>query len=222
MTRDYKNSPQRAARGGGSGKTVFTGVVIGLLLGIITALGIALYLNRSPSPFVNKTQQPEPKKPAEANAPDAAKPMEPAPLPGMGKPGEKPRFDFYEILPGDKDATKRQPDKPAKEAAPANHSEAGQAKALEPAPAKAASKDFYFLQAGSFRSAADADNLKARLALIGLQANVMQADVPNMGTMYRVRVGPYPTSDAMTMVKDQLAQNGIQASVVKLANGRNN
>jgi cell division protein FtsN len=221
MTRDYKNSPRRAARGGGSGKTAFTGVVIGLLLGIITALGIALYLNRSPSPFVNKTQQLEPKKPAEAKAPET-KPMEPAPLPGMAKPGDKPRFDFYEILPGDKEATKRLPDKPAKETAPLNPSETAPAKAPESAPAKAAGKDTYFLQAGSFRSAADADNLKARLALIGLQANVMQADVPNMGTMYRVRVGPYQSSDAMTMVKDQLAQNGIQASVVKLANGRNN
>lgn len=216
MTRDYKNSPRRSTRGGSSGKTVLTGIVIGLLLGIITALGIVLYLNRSPSPFVNKTQQPEPKKPPEARAPETVRSIEPGPPPTSAKPGDKPRFDFYDILPGDKDPARRPPEKPVKEAAPAP------AKPPETTPAKAAAgKDAYFLQAGSFRSASDADNLKARLALIGLEANVMPADVPNVGTMYRVRVGPYPSAAAMAPVKTQLAQNGIQASVVKLANGQN-
>ena len=222
MPRDYKNFPKRSTRGGSSGKTVLTGIVIGLLLGIITALGIALYLNRSPSPFVNKTQQPEPKKPVEARTPEALKPIESSPPMTTAKPGDKPRFDFYDILPGDKDSAKQPPEKAVKETLPAKAPEPIPAKTPEPAPSKpAAGKDIYYLQAGSFRSPSDADNLKARLALIGLAANVMTADVPTLGTVYRVRMGPYGSAEAMTSVKTQLAQNGIQASVVKLANGQN-
>jgi cell division protein FtsN len=218
MTRDYKNAPRRSARSGGSGKVVFASIIIGLLMGIIVALGIALFLNRSPSPFANKTQQPEAKKAPEVKAPEVAKPLE-SPMPGIAKPGDKPRFDFYEILPGDKDPFKRPIEKPAKEAAQAV------AAAPEPIPPPikpAASKDSYFLQAGSFRSSAEADNLKARLALMGLEANVMPADVPNIGTMYRVRVGPYRSSDEMTTVKNQMAKGGIQASVVKMTAAQNN
>jgi cell division protein FtsN len=217
MARDYKNSPKRSTRGGGrSAGSVFTGIVIGLLMGIILALGITLYLNRSASPFANhKAQQPAPKKAVEAKKPEPVKPLESVDPPTVAKPAEKPRFDFYEILPGDKDPFRRTvektppPEKAAKETPPPTP------KAPETKTATApASKETYYLQAGAFRSASDADNLKARLALMGLEANVAPAELPNVGTMYRVRLGPYK-SDQVASKKSQLSQSGIQASVVK-------
>ncbi|MCX7171328.1 MAG: SPOR domain-containing protein, partial [Proteobacteria bacterium] len=63
--------------------------------------------------------------------------------------------------------------------------------------------------------AADADNLKAKLALIGLEASVQEVNVPDKGLMHRVRVGPFAKTDEMNRVRTQLAQNGIQATVVK-------
>src|SRR5258708_19282094 len=54
-----------------------------------------------------------------------------------------------------------------------------------------APKDSYFLQAGSFQNPADADNLKARLALMGLEASVEPANLAEKGVWYRVRLGPY-------------------------------
>ncbi|MBA2689896.1 MAG: SPOR domain-containing protein [Burkholderiales bacterium] len=207
------------SKSGSSGKSIVTGIVIGLLLGIVVALGIALFLNRSPSPFANRVQPPEAKKPVESKRADAIKPLE------SGKPpvqaGDRPRFDFYDILPGDKDPSRR----PAEKAAPETASLPAKVPAIaknEPANKAAqttrpSGKDVYYLQAGAFRSAAEADNLKARLALMGLQASVLPADIPNVGVMHRVRVGPYHSAGEAAPAKSQLAKNGIQANVVKLA-----
>ncbi|MES2353718.1 MAG: SPOR domain-containing protein [Pseudomonadota bacterium] len=217
MTRDYKNSPKRSARGGGSGKNVFTGILIGLLMGIATALAIALFLNHSPSPFKNSAQQPEPKKIGTIKKPETVKPLESANAPTPPAAPEKPRFDFYEILPGEKDHSKRTVEK-----APAKETPAPAKTPTPPAATPASNNLSYYLQAGAFRSSSDADNLKARLALMGLEANVAPAEVANVGTMYRVRLGPYKSSDEVNSRKTHLAQNGIQASVVKLSATQNN
>lgn len=231
MTRDYKNLPRSSARSGHSGKTIVTGIVIGLLLGIVIALGIALFLNRSPSPFVNKGLQREANKPGdrtpvETKRVDTAKPLQ-SEAPPQAK-AEPPRFDFYDILPGNKDPAEKPsaPDakpalalKPA--AAPKRQESAktgGLAKAEDGAMLKG--RDNYYLQAGSFRGAADADNLKARLALMGMEASVSAAELPNIGTMHRVRVGPFHSTQEITPLRSQLAKNGIQASVVKLSAGK--
>ena len=57
--------------------------------------------------------------------------------------------------------------------------------------AGSASKDVYFIQAGSFQNPADADNQKARLAILGFESSVEPANLPDKGTWYRVRLGPY-------------------------------
>ena len=77
-------------------------------------------------------------------------------------------------------------------------------------------RDNYFLQAGSFQNPADADNLKARLAIIGAEALVMPSDLGDKGVWYRVRLGPYNRIEDIDRVRGQLAQNGIQASLVRI------
>ena len=173
------------------------GLFIGLVVGVVAAFGVVWYLNKSPFPFLEKGNHTERSE---------ARPTGDAPMPLPGKPGdkvnEKPRFEFYKILPGGD----------AAQVAPAP---APQAPAAPNAAVAAASGESFYLQAGAFQKAADADNLKAKLAMMGLDTDVQEASLPDKGVMYRVRVGPYSRPDEMNKARNQLAQNGIQATVVK-------
>ncbi len=180
------------------------GIFIGLVVGVVIAAGVVLYLNKTPLPFQAKGARPAAEKGDESRP--AAVPVVPEPLPG--KPGdkaqEKPRFEFYKILPGSQEPVPQAETKPA---APA-------------AAAPAAAAEALFLQAGAFQSPADADNLKARLALMGVEASVQQVTLAEKGVMHRVRIGPYANPDQMAKVRTLLAQNGIQASVVRVKDGK--
>jgi len=72
----------------------------------------------------------------------------------------------------------------------------------------------YLLQAGAFRGPEDADAMKLRLALMGLEAQIVTAEVSGT-TLYRVRVGPYAGLDAMTRARTRLAENGVEATVLR-------
>lgn len=184
----------RRLRRGKDGGGMLLGLFIGLVVGVLGAFGVVWYLNKTPLPFQDKSGRMD--KPAER--PNG----KPEPLPGKpgDKVGEKPRFEFYKILPGGQEAT------PAPAAPPV---------VAAPAPEPVAGETFY-LQAGAFQKAADADNLKAKLSMLGVDVGVQEVSIPEKGTMYRVRVGPYSRHDEMNRARNQLAQNGIQATVVKI------
>ena len=71
------------------------------------------------------------------------------------------------------------------------------------------------MQLGSFQNQDEADNLKAKLALLGVEAKIQSVTVPEKGLVHRVRVGPYSRQDEVDRVKAQLKQDGIGATVVK-------
>lgn len=194
------------------------GMILGLFLGLVIGIGIAFgvvwYLNKTPLPFQDKAPR------AERHEPDATSPgtlREPQPLPGKpgDKVGEKPRFEFYKILPGDQQATPQgavpAPASPATPAAPAPVAEKPATPAAPGAPA-----ELLYLQAGAFQKPQDADNLKAKLSLLGLEVGVQEVTVPDKGTMHRVRAGPFASLDEMNRVRNQLSQNGVQATLVKV------
>jgi cell division protein FtsN len=205
-----------AARKSGGGTLL--GVFIGLVIGVLIAFGVVWYLNKSPLPFQNKYEGAlkSDKSAGAAGGGTAA----PAPLPG--KPGDKPaerRFDFYNILEG-KSPPAGAPAAGAPTTTPPGAATPGATPAGGPAPAPAADAkplltDVFYLQVGSFQKAADADNLKAKLALTGLYAAVQEVNIPDKGTMHRVRVGPFRDPDEMNRARSLLAQNGVQASVIK-------
>jgi cell division protein FtsN len=85
-----------------------------------------------------------------------------------------------------------------------------------------APKESYFLQVGSFPNPSDADNLKARLALMGMEANVEPANVAGKGVWYRVRLGPYTRVDEINRVRQQLTQNGLDVSLVRITDTATN
>jgi cell division protein FtsN len=75
------------------------------------------------------------------------------------------------------------------------------------------------LQAGAFQNAPDADNLKARLALMGLEATIQTTTLPDRGTWHRVRVGPYSSVEELARTRDTLKQNGVETTLVKVRTG---
>jgi len=222
MPRDYKDAP--AARDDSRlTHPVLLGVIIGLLLGIVISLAVALWLNRLSNPFVEKGKGIEPLKMGSPQPPppaDAAKAAEKAargPVPEKSPKGsDRPRFEFYNILPGEKEA----PDRQAKAAPKAPEATA---KAPEPAPRpgsspaspKPHSGDVYWLQAGAFSDEKEADNLRAKIALTGLEAAVRSASVPDKGKLYRVRLGPYQSLDDANRIKATLSQNGVGAAIIR-------
>ena len=76
-------------------------------------------------------------------------------------------------------------------------------------------KERFWLQAGSFTDQADAENLKAQLALAGWQAAVQQGTLADKSVRYRVRLGPYDNSEELARVKRQLAQRGYDVAAIK-------
>lgn len=186
MSKDYKGGERNKGRRGGG--SLLVGILIGLVLGLGISLGVAWYINKMPSPFLSRSAPPTKTEP-----PKSVKSED-----KTDKSAEaKPRFDFYKILPGvEETATEQQ---------------------LRDAQKKPdAPKEAFFLQAGAFQNAADADNLKARLALIGIEAAIQTTPLPDRGTWHRVRVGPYTSVEELTRARDALKQNGIDTTLIKV------
>jgi cell division protein FtsN len=212
----------RAPRRSGAGGTLI-GVFIGLVLGLGLAAGVAYYLMRANGPF--PAQGGKEVREAAKDSPRAARPDVAA--------AEKPRFDFYKILPGVEEPkvqaeVRKSPDRAVIEQAKSGVPDKAAAKTPEKVaslpPEKAAAPEAttaaklperFWLQAGSFASESDAENLKARLAFAGWQASIQQGTLPDKGTRYRVRLGPYDNPDELTRIRGDLAKNGFDVAVIK-------
>lgn len=190
MSRDYKR-PEPTARGGSS--QLLVGILIGLVLGLGIALGVAWYINKMPNPFLTRTP------PAKL---EPAKEASPAPARTEDKtaraPDAKPRFDFYKILPGTEETVTDPQAKGAQQQS------------------TTATRERFFLQAGAFQNAPDADQLRARLALLGIEARVQTATVPDKGVWHRVRVGPYTSVEELGRTRETLKQNGVETTLIKV------
>ncbi|MBL8378388.1 MAG: SPOR domain-containing protein [Burkholderiales bacterium] len=205
------------------------GIVIGLMLGLIIAASVALFLTKGPKPFADKTARP-PSTAAPKGAPndDPNKPLfgkdaksHPSAVPKDGKDGEK-RFSFYDILPGKEEVIDPRKAAPTAKVEPKAESRADAAKSdpargdAAKADAKAPAGERYFLQAGAFGSAGDADNQKAKLALMGFEARVESIDIENKGTVYRVRMGPYNRLEDINRIRATLTQNNVDAALIRV------
>jgi cell division protein FtsN len=178
------------------------GIFIGLILGLAIAAGVAIYLGRSglTAPLASGTAK---------DAPRNGR----GDLASAGTAAEKPRFDFYKILPGAEEAKSvpgRSAEKPP-ERAP-DRATVDAAKAAEP---QAKGGDRFWLQAGAFGSEADAENLRARLALSGWEATMQSVTLADKTTRYRVRLGPYDNADELNRIKAELGSRGFNVAVIK-------
>jgi cell division protein FtsN len=190
---------------GGKGKVV-AGVFIGMVLGIAAAGGVAWYvLQKKPNVFTNKDQaKPAPQVAPVSVIPPVVAPVS-APVAASGVGEAKQHFEFYKVLTDKPDAAAHQTN--PKTVTP---KEPAVAK-VQPAPSAAASKEMYYVQAGSFQNVGDAEKLKAKLAFSGFEATVQTVAIPDKGEWHRVRLGPYNNSEAGKAIA-ALKQDGIIAT----------
>lgn len=166
-------------------------MLIGLLVGAGVAWAVHLYVTRSAKP-------PKPA-PAGQSAPPRAPAKKPEPKP-VPPPAVKPRFDFYTILPEMETVL---PDKEPPAVKPKRSVETDAR---------------YILQAGSFANFEDADRLKARLALAGLEARIEKVSIEGKGDFFRVRLGPYAKLEQLEAQNKKLADLGVRALRIKVKN----
>lgn len=190
MRRRLQCQSARTQQGG-----LVLGLMIGVVIGLALAVAVAIFVTRAPLPFVNKVSRAgdrivEPKSAAEV--PDPNRPPS-----SRGKPPEPA-------------SASARAEPPAVEPAAPSGEAPVQAESGEPA----AERLLYVLQAGAFRSADDADSMKGKLALIGLEARVQPAEV-NGQRVYRVRIGPYGQLDDVNRAKARLEENGIESTVMR-------
>lgn len=195
MTRDYKNTTSRE-KPPSKGSPFFSGLLVGLVLGVGISVLLALFITGGKSPFEDKVSPAAVIEPETPEVPDAT--QEPT-----GDEAGQPRFDFYTILPGTETQVTEQEIKQQENAA-------------------IAVKESYFLQVGAFQTEQEADNMKAKLALQGIEAIVQTAEIPEKGTMHRVRVGPFSDISEINKARSQLVDNGFPADLIKINSTRPN
>ncbi len=219
------------------------GIIIGLIVGLAIAVVVALVITKGSSPFTNKLGKPasesaatpitDPNKPLYGNTQpakeaakefareaEAAKNAEAAlatPTPAATTP--PPSTTPVGLDPNKKPATAAATPhpSPAPAATPAATQTATAATTPAPAVAKTDNPDekwIYYLQAGAFREQSDAENTRARLALLGFEASISERNSDN-GVLFRVRLGPYNQVEAMNRVRGKLSENGVDVAVIR-------
>lgn len=172
-------------------------LAVGVVLGLVVAM---LFLGSDWAPMLRKNAGPQPN-------PEAVAPHESEPPIVEAK--EKPRknYEFYSVLPEMEVVI------PDSEISAKARAEAVQTPANSTAP-PVSSNSRYLLQAGSYPSAKAADEVKAKLAILGFVAQVTPVTI-NGKTWNRVRLGPYASASELETAKASLSDNGFNAIALK-------
>jgi cell division protein FtsN len=164
---------------------------MGALVGIILAGGTAVFvMNSRQHEAVVREKAPRPDPLRQAPADPDADPTAPA--------GEK--YDFYEMLPNF-EVVVPEKDKEVKRDLPAT--------------ARIERPGVYVLQAGSYRNEADADRVRAQLAMQGIDAKVQRVAV-DTDVWHRVRIGPITKLDDLNKLRKQLQAADVDALVIRV------
>jgi cell division protein FtsN len=186
MARDYK--PRRKQPAAFSG---WLGLFGGLLIGLAVAGFVYVKDRRGDAPAAQTAKTTTKKAHSEAPEPD---PREGA---ANGDPAKS--YEFYSMLPKfemvvpEKDKDVRPDIKPAPETRPGT----------------------YVLQAGSYKNFADADRIRAQLALQGIESKVQKVSVDN-DTWHRIRVGPITKLDELNRLRQILRKADVDVLVVRV------
>jgi cell division protein FtsN len=188
----------------------FIGIIIGLVIGLGIALAVAMAITKTPMPFTNKFIKPE-----KSGAPATSQNVDPnrSMYNKAARDGARPAARESNPPPNQVVEKPVENKAPIVEAPPARSDEV---KAAAAKPESTEDKWSYFLQAGAFRERTDAENTRAKLALLGVEARVTERQSEN-GTLYRVRIGPFAQLDAMNRVRGKLSDNGVDAAVVRIS-----
>jgi cell division protein FtsN len=192
------------------------GLIIGLLLGLVLALGVALYVTKVPVPFINKV----PQRTAEQDAAEAEKNKnwDPnAPLygknPAKAASSAGTAASASAAAPAAAASSARDPAAilAGKPAAKASGPAAGASQAGSTKPG--ADPFSYFVQAGAYSQQEEAEQQRARLAIIGYEARLTEREQAGR-TVYRVRIGPFDKKTDAEAAREKLTGAGVDAAVV--------
>jgi cell division protein FtsN len=161
----------------------------GTLLGLVVAGGAFIYLggrhDAAHDPV--ETPRPEPHRTAPAEAETAAA-------------SQAEKYTFYDRLPNF-EVVVPEKDKEVKRDLPAT--------------APVERPGVYVLQAGSYRNQADADRVRAQLALQGINATVQRVAV-DADVWHRVRIGPVTRLEELNKLRKQLQAADVDALVIRV------
>ena len=162
---------------------------------------------KSAPPPPAEVAPPEPEAPAASSVPDPVNPS------GRGAAPERiaksPKTPASAVAPA-------AVAKPARSAAPADPlGDLARARSEAPSTSSASDPFSYFIQAGAYRTPEDAEQQRARLLLLGMQARVTEREQAGR-TVYRVRIGPFDKKDDADKVKDRLDNNSIETALVRV------
>ncbi|MFI5448005.1 SPOR domain-containing protein [Polaromonas sp. UC242_47] len=204
----------------------FLGLIIGALIGLAAALAVAVYITKVPVPFMNKGQSRSPDHDAaeakknqnwNPNAPLYGKnPAKPASAPAAAATSGGPVTDVTPQAPVA--AQKPVADPTVKPVKPPSADPIGDlAKAKLAAPAAASGPDpfNYFVQVGAFRTPEDAEQQRAKISLMGLEAKVTEREQSGR-TVFRVRLGPFDKKEDADKAKERLDGSGIETALVRV------
>jgi len=226
-----KGKGRQAVRNTSGGFPAWAGILVGILIGAVV---VVVLMRHSLVPMTPKGPQPNPEATAQTGGDEGLTPAGGATAP------KKPQYDFYSVL-SEKEV--RIPDSEisaqAKAEQQAQQKQQQNAQPIAPpvapklppnapsvvtqnitaAPASAVAAPAsgpsgYLLQVGAFPSAADAETLKAKLALQGFVANVQSVNVGGQ-TYHRVRLGPFHSATDLESAKQRLSSAGISAIALK-------
>ena len=186
-----------ARRGASRGSNRATPAFAWLFTGILIGLGLAWYL--ASKGYISQPA-PEPGAIGEAAQQRSSEPLIGDEEGRSGDHATKSRYDFFTVLPEMEVVVPEQ--------------ELTERSAPPSADAPAGDTDTYLLQVGSFQSSSDADQLKARLALLGIVAQIQSVTV-NDATWHRVRIGPVQGARQADEIRRQLQNGGIDSLVMK-------
>jgi cell division protein FtsN len=186
MARNFK--PKRKSTGGFSG---WSGLMLGLGVGLAIA-GVVYIKDHRPDAAVARAAKAEKKKPRayEAPDPDGA---------DTTAAEDSAKYDFYDRLPKFEVVVpeKEKDVRPDIRAVPETR------------------RGTYVLQAGSYKNFADADRVRAQLALQGIESKVQKVSVDN-DTWHRIRIGPISKLDELNRLRTILRKADVDVLVIRV------
>lgn len=205
------------------------GFIVGVIVGLGAALAVAVYVTKVPVPFLNKgggrtadmdAAESQKNKNWDPNSPlygkNPARPAAPPVAAAASAPASAPAPEVRAAASAAKPAASK-PDAKAEAKA---ESKPGADPLGDLAVAKAAAKGSvdpfdYFVQAGAFRTQADADAQRAKLAMLGWEARVSERE-QNGRAVFRVRIGPFTKRDDAEVLKEKLDGAGLESALVRV------
>ena len=218
------------------------GLIVGLLSGLALALAVALYIAKVPIPFLNKVparsgerdaQEVEKNRNWDPNTPlqgrTAAKPPGPA-VPIEPAPSPEPSASPADVVtapaaprPAEIRAEPRPDSRPPasrRDPAAILADRPGAAPSPDPSTAPPAGRSredpfIYFIQAGAYSRTDEAEQQRAKLAMLGFEARVTEREQAGK-TVYRVRVGPFTQKEQADRTKERLESASMEAALVRV------